>query len=329
MMKAFIPRAAGQGNKANGRPTVRISRPIPILAPHPVSSSIGQRLAQNVLSINDDETLPPEFRNLHRRPSAPDGDMHFDLDAGFQNQSDLREREHHRHIEMGASASVARQKKELGQPRLIARLDSSKKVSGNAPAYVAPRAVNFPEPESSKPCTPYPADTLTELEYRDVIRTHPKRDSDLDSQIFIKHEQGKWESAKARLESAKEDVLAKLGIKTKRVRDAEKLGYTPLTRHAKAAIPNLEDSNEASFGLQNWKRSKIEQWRHCTRNEDTSVKGQGIEEDEEEMRAEANARRVDMTTAAGHAIACSSMRERLIHLKERAFRSKPELRAKI
>lgn len=325
MMKQLIPRNLGQGNKGHDRPAIQISRPIPIVAPRPVTSNIGQRLAENVLSIDDDEALPAGLRNLQDGPSGPSEDGLSIFDAAFLGQPEppsCQNNEPRLHPDAPRGAHMAR-KTELRRPRLIARVDSTRRGPGNVPKYGPPKNIDFQEPLYSGARSPYPADTLTEMEYRGIIRAQRKLDSDADSRSITKPEHDMWESTKAKIGSTKEDVLARLGIKTKRVREAEKLGYTPLTRHAKTTIPS---SGNPGGGLTEQRR-KIEQWIRRASDEDDGVESPGSEA--EQLRADADGYRANMTTAAGHAAACPGVRERWMHLKIRAFRSKPELRSKM
>lgn len=327
MMKSFIPRGLMQDNRVNDGPVIRISQPIPILAPRPVSSNVGLRLAENVLSIVDDDMLPDVFRNLQDRSSGPSDDELPDLGPTHPGQTGpfLGQSTH-----LGLQFQVPRKapvpgKNEVRRPRLIARVDSTKAPAINAQIYASPKNVDFQEMVGFRTRTPYPADTLTELEYRGVIRTRPKAYSDAGSRSIIKPDHGRWESAKAMFESAKEEVMAKLGIKTKRVREAEKLGYTPLTRHAKASIPSPGPQDDAFDKEHEMRRLQIEQWRLRTSDENDVVEGPRTDAEDLRVR-DANGHRPNMTTAAGHAIACPSMKERLMHLKAKAFRSKPNLR---
>lgn len=330
VMKSCMPRGLGQGNRPNGRPAVQISRPISILAPRPVSSNIGRRLAENVLSINSDDMLPAELRNPHDRSSGARDDELPDFDPAplGQGGSFLAQ-----NTNLGLQFQVPRKapepgKKELRRPRLIARMDSTKAPASNAQIYVSPKNVDFKDTVVSRARTPYPADTLTELEYRGIIRAKPKAGSSADSQSITKREHKRWESAKAMFQSAKEDVKAKLGIKTKRVRKAEKLGYTPLTHQAKASIPSSGPQNYSFDNMPDQRWQRIEEWRLCTSDENGVAEGPYTEAEDLRVR-DANGHRPNMTTAAGHAIACPGMKERLMHLKAKAFRSKPNLRERM
>ena len=80
---------------------------------------------------------------------------------------------------------------------------------------MTPKNIDFHESEKSSRRTPYPADTLTELEYRGIVRAQPKVGSDAESQSATRPQLLRWESAKAKFEDAKEGVLSRLGIKQK------------------------------------------------------------------------------------------------------------------
>lgn len=330
MMKSLIPKGQTQGHPANDSPTIRISRPIPILAPHPVSSSVRQQLAENVLSINDDEMLPAELCNLHNGPSGPSDDGLPDFDEGPTGQDVAR---------LGQSGNLDLQyqnprkasvpdKAKLRRPRRIARVDSTNGASSDAKIFAAPKNVGVQWTVVSRARTPYPAETLTELEYRGIIRTKSNPDAADDSRSNTKPGNRRWESTKAMFESAKEDVMAKLGIKTKRVREAEKLGYTPPTRHVKASIPSSGLLDNGFEGKLDQGRKAIEKWRRHASFEKDKLEDPRTDVEEVRIR-DANGHRPNMTTAAGHAIACPSMKERLMHLKAKAFRSRPDLRANV
>lgn len=323
-MKAWIPHGLGQGNRGNDGPRIRISQPIPLVAPKPLSSNIQQRLAENVLSIDDDEALPVGLRNMRDGTSGPSEDGPSAFTAHPLGPSSAREGEPR--LRPDALTGIQVGSNGLRRPRLIARVDSLKKVPTKPHEYALPKSIDFQESESSRQRTPYVADTLTELEYRGVFRAQPKVDSDAESRCVTSPRLHRWESTKAMIEGAKEDMLSRLGIKTKRVREAEKLGYTPLTRRAKKAIPSTKHSEGTSSSQQDHERERIEQWRSRAGDEGAGTKNPQTEE--EQLRAEVSGHRTNMTTAAGHAAACPGMKERLMYLKERAFRSKPELREK-
>ncbi|MBE3042556.1 hypothetical protein IMZ48_08250 [Candidatus Bathyarchaeota archaeon] len=291
------------------------------MAPRPVAYSITRRLEQHVLSIDDDDKLPAGLRNLQHGPSGPSEDGLSEFDTAFLCQPENTEALLRR--DAPKSDPMARTT-ELRRPRLIARMDSTRQEKKNVPTYAPPKNIDFQKSSSSRGRSPYPADTLTELEYRGIIRAKPKlNSSDADSRSITKPEQDVWKSTKSRIGYAKEDMLAKLGIKTKRVRDAEKRGYTPLTRHAKASIPSSEHP-----GISTVQRRGIEQWRSRASGEDGGESGHPDTE-AEEPRNEAHGNRANMTTAEGHAAAHPGVRNRFSNLKVRAFRSKPELRAKM
>lgn len=332
MVKFLISRAQTQRNRADNDPVVRaVPRPIPLWAPRPVPCSVGRQLAENILSIDDDDKLPPEVRKMQDKfLSQSDDDLpDFDSMPVLQPASFLGQG-----TNLGVQFQVQRKaaapgKQKLRRPRLIARMDSTKAPATHTRLYYAsPKNVDFQETAVSRARTPYPAETLTELEYRGVIRTNPKADSDADSRSITKPANGRWKSTMAKFESAKEDVMAKLGIKTKRVREAEKLGYMPLTHHAKASIPSSGPRDDPFNDKFEQKRQQIEQWRIRASGENHTAEGPHT--DAEDLRVwEANGHRRNMTTAAGHAIACPSMKERLLHLKQKAFRSKPNLRERM
>lgn len=326
-MKALIPRGLGQANKGGDGPRIRLSRPLHLAAPQPVSNNIQQRLVENVLSIDDDEALPAGFRNLHDGSSGPSEDGLSDLTAHPLSPAEPGSaRKGEPHLRPDALAGIQIGSNRLRRPRLIARVDSSKKAPTKPKEYAVPKSIDFQEAGGPRQRTPYPADTLTELEYRDVIRTKPKVDSDEESRSVTRPHLHKWESAKAMVEGAKEDMLSRLGIKTKKAKDAEEFGCVPFTQREKKAISRREHSEGTPSSHQDPGRERIEKWMHQTGGDDDGAGNHQTEQ--EKLRAEANGHRANMTTAAGHAAACPSMKERLMHLKERAFRSKPDLRRK-
>lgn len=326
-MKALIPRGLGQVNKGGDGPRIRLSRPLHLAAPQPVSNNIQQRLVENVLSIDDDEALPAGFRNLLDGQSGPSEDGLSDFTAhplGPAEPSSARKGEPH--LRSDALAGIQIGSNRLRRPRLIARVDSSKKVPTKPKEYAIPKSIDFQKSGGSRQRTPYPADTLTELEYRGVIRAKPKADSDEESRSVTRSHLRKRGSAKAVIEGAKEDVLSRLGIKIKKVRDAEEFGCVPLTQRAKKTIPTSEHSKGTPSNQQDPRRERIEKWVYQADCEDEGAGSPRTEQ--EELRVEASGNRTNMTTAAGHAATCPSMKARLMHLKERAFRSKPDLRRK-
>ena len=319
-MKALIPRGLGHAIKGNDGPRIRLSRPIHLAAPKPVSNNIQESLAKNVLSIDDDEALPAGFRNLHDGSPGPseDGLSDFTPHAlGQAGPSSAHKGE--LHLRPDALTGIQIGSNGLRRPRLIARVDSSKKVPTKPKEYTIPKRIDFQESEDSRQRTPYPADTLTELEYRGVARAQPKVESDAGSRNATRPQLPRWESAKAKIEGAKEDVLSMLGIKTKRVREAEKLGYTPLTRRAKKASEGASSTQEDN------EMEMIEKWMHPAGGETDEAENP---QTEAENRAVEEDHRANITTAAGHAAACPSMKERFTYLKEKTFRSKPDLREK-
>lgn len=115
-------------------------------------------------------------------------------------------------------------------------------------------------------------------------------------------------------------------VSSKKEREVEKLGYRPLTRRAKKAIPGTGHSEGVSSSQHDREMEMIEKWMHKTGGERNGAEKPRTES--EELRAETSGHRANMTTAVGHAAAYQSMKERFTHLKERAFRSKPDLREK-
>ncbi|SPN96990.1 uncharacterized protein DNG_00510 [Cephalotrichum gorgonifer] len=311
MMKTWIPRGRGQKGDRDGA-AIHISRPIPLAAPHPISSNTGHRLAENVLSIDDDDMLPAGLRNLHLGSSNPS-----EVDGGALERVNSRSQAPSRLDQGRDQRDEASQKPDAPG---ISREARGGEEPSKVRFYAPPRKLSFEEPVRLRGRTPYPAETLTELECRGIIRAQPKQqDSDEDSRSVIRADHGKWRSTKARLGNAKEGVFARLGIKSKRVREAEELGYSLLTRRAMEALRTSGDSGDALTDLDDHKRRMIEQWRQRVSNGD-------IDDEADALRNEMDGHRSNMTTSAGHAVVCPGFRERLTHLKEKAFRSRPELR---